>query len=59
MGSLFNQLFVLYLFIFLGWLLGRLKKGTGEKSGLLSVLLVNLFFPCKLFLSYAEHFTVS
>ncbi len=59
MGSLFNQLFVLYLFIFLGWLLGRLKKGTGEKSGLLSFLLVNLFFPCKLFLNYANHFTVS
>lgn len=59
MNALFEQLFVLYLFIFLGWLLGKLKKDAAEKSGLLSVLLVNLFFPCKLFLNYATNFTVS
>ena len=59
MGAMFNQLLVLYLFILLGWIIGKLKKGATEKSGLLSVLLVNLFFPCKLFLNYAEHFTVS
>ncbi len=59
MRALFEQLFVLYLFIFLGWLLGKLKKGAADKSSLLSVLLVNLFFPCKLFLNYAENFTVS
>ena len=59
MSALFSQMFVLYLFIFLGWLLGKLKKGTAEKSSLLSFLLVNLFFPCKLFLNYANHFTVS
>ena len=59
MSTLFEQLFVLYLFIFLGWLLGKLKKDAAEKSGLLSFLLVNLFFPCKLFLNYADRFTVS
>ena len=59
MRALFEQLFVLYLFIFLGWLIGKLKKGAADKSSLLSVLLVNLFFPCKLFLNYAENFTVS
>ena len=59
MGALFNQLLVLYLFIFLGWLLGRIKKDAAQKSSLLSFLLVNLFFPCKLFLNYAEHFTVA
>ena len=58
MGALFQQLLVLYLFIFLGWLLGRIKKDAAQKSGLLSFLLVNLFFPCKLFLNYANHFTV-
>jgi len=57
--ALFEQLFVLYLFIFLGWLLGRLKKDAAEKSSVLSFLLVNLFFPCKLFLNYANHFTVN
>ena len=59
MGALFRQLLVLYAFIFLGWLLGKWKKDAGEKSNLLSYLLVNLFFPCKLFLNYANHFTVS
>ena len=59
MNALFEQLMVLCLFIFLGWLLGTLKKDAAEKSGLLSVLLVNLFFPCKLFLNYADYFTVN
>lgn len=59
MNALFEQLFVLYLFIFLGWLLGKLKKDAAEKSNILSFLLVNLFFPCKLFLNYAKNFTVS
>lgn len=59
MKALFEQLFVLYLFIFLGWLLGTLKKDIAGKSNLLSFLLVNLFFPCKLFLNYADRFTVS
>lgn len=58
MDALFKQLLVLYLFIFLGWLLGRIKKDAAQKSSLLSFLLVNLFFPCKLFLNYANHFTV-
>lgn len=59
MNALFEQLLVLYLFIFLGWLLGKRKKDAAEKSNVLSFLLVNLFFPCKLFLNYANHFTVS
>lgn len=58
MNALFKQLLVLYLFIFLGCLLGRIKKEAAQKSSLLSFLLVNLFFPCKLFLNYANHFTV-
>lgn len=59
MDALFEQLFVLYLFIFLGWLLGKAKKDAAGKSSILSFLLVNLFFPCKLFLNYANHFTVN
>ena len=58
MEALFKQLFVLYVFIFLGWVLGKVKKDASEKSGLLSFLLVNLFLPCKMFLNYANHFTV-
>ena len=59
LSVLFEQLCVLYLFVFLGWLLGRLKKDAAEKSGLRSFLLVNLFLPCKVFLNYANNFTVS
>ena len=59
MEALYEQLFVLCLFIFLGWVLGKLKKDAAAKSNVLSFLLVNLFFPCKLFLNYANNFTVS
>ena len=59
MKALYEQLFVLCLFIFLGWLLGKLKKDAAAKSSVLSFLLVNLFYPCKLFLNYANNFTVS
>ena len=59
MNALFEQLFVLCIFIGLGWLLGGLKKSTASQNSLLSYLLVNLFFPCKLFLNYADQFTVT
>lgn len=49
MRAMFEQLLVLYLFIFLGWLLGKLKKDMQSKSGLLSFLLVNLFSPASCF----------
>jgi len=58
LSVLFEQLLVLYIFVFLGWLLGRVKKDAAEKSGVLSFLLVNLFLPCKVFLNYANNFTV-
>ena len=59
MQALYNQLFVLYIFIFLGWLLGTVKKDAESKSSLLSFLLVNLFFPCKLFLNFSKNFTTT
>lgn len=43
----------------MGWLLGKLKKDVASKSNVLSFLLVNLFFPCKLFLNFSTNFTVS
>jgi len=59
MVSIFKQLFVLYLFIFLGWCFGKRKKSNAEKSDLLSFLLVNLLLPCKVFASFSKNFTVS
>lgn len=57
MEALINQLFVLYIFIALGWGLGLIKKDLGSKSSILSYLLANLFFPCKIFLNFATNFT--
>ena len=52
-----KQLFVLYAFLFLGWLFGRLKKGLAEHTGILSFLLVNLFLPSKVFGTFSANFT--
>lgn len=57
MEALINQLLVLYIFIGLGWFLGLIKKDLSGKSSILSYLLVNLFFPCKIFLNFAGNFT--
>jgi len=52
-----KQLFVLYIFIFLGWLFGKMKKENINHTGLLSFLLVNLFLPAKVFNTFAKNFT--
>ena len=54
-----KQLFVLYIFIFIGWLLGKINPKQTEHTGILSFLLVNLFLPCKVFTTFAKNFTVS
>lgn len=59
MIEVLKQLLVLYLFLFIGWLFGNLKKGLAEQGSVLSFLLVNLFLPCKVFGTFSENFTVS
>ena len=54
-----EQLFILYIFLFAGWLFGKLKKGLPSQTGILSFLLVNLFLPTKVFTSFSKNFTVS
>ena len=54
-----EQLLVLYLFIFLGWLFGRLKPEFAKGNKIISFLLVNLFLPGKIFLTFSQSFTVS
>ena len=54
-----EQLLVLYIFIFLGWLFGRMKPETSNQSKVISFLLVNLFLPSKVFLNFSQNFTVS
>ena len=55
----FRQLIVLYIFIFLGWLFGKLKPENLHGSKLLSFLLVNLFLPSKVFSTFSRNFTVT
>ena len=50
MRIVLEQLFVLYVFLCLGWFLGTRKKGLAAQTGVLSFLLVNLFLPAKVFL---------
>lgn len=59
MKALVEQLLVLYIFILVGVLLGRWKKDAAGKSSLLSFLLVNLFFPCKMFSNFSKNFTLN
>lgn len=55
----FEQLFILYIFLFAGWLIGKIKKDKAPHADILSVLLVNLLLPCKVFNTFSKNFTVS
>ena len=57
MKLIFEQLLVLYIFIAIGFLLGKLFKKKCENTSILSVLLVNVFLPAKVFKSFATNFT--
>ncbi len=59
MFIILQQLFVLYIFIFLGWFFGKWKPDQNQHTGILSFLLVNLFLPCKVFDTFSKNFTVS
>ena len=59
MKIIFNQLFILYIFLIAGFIIGKIKKGTVEHSSILSVLLVNIFLPLKVFKTFATNFSVS
>ena len=55
----FEQLFILYIFLMAGWVIGKLKKDKASHSDILSVLLVNLLLPCKVFNTFSKNFTVA
>ena len=59
MATILQQLLYLYLFLFLGWLFGKLKKDLCAHTGILSFLLVHLFLPSKVFGSFSKNFTVN
>lgn len=59
MTVVLEQLLILYIFLFIGWLFGKIKKTLPSQTGILSFLLVNLFLPTKVFTSFSKNFTVS
>ena len=59
MAATFSQLAILFLFLSLGVVLGRIKHISVEKSNLLSMLLVNVFLPCKVFSNFSTRCTAS
>lgn len=58
MGALIQQLLVLYTFIIIGFYLGKKKPDAAKNSGIISYVLVNVFFPAKIFQNFSTQFTV-
>lgn len=58
MGALIEQLCVLYIFIIVGFYLGKKRPDASGNSGIVSYVLVNVFFPAKIFLNFSTNFTV-
>ena len=59
MGATISQLMILFAFILCGFVIGRIKHIPREKSSIISVLLVNVFLPAKIFLNFSKQCTVS
>ena len=59
MVAMLGQLSALFIFIVCGFVLGKIKRIPSEKTSILSVLLVNVFLPCKIFLNFSKNCTVS
>ena len=59
MSRVFQQLAILYAFLFVGWLIGKTKKGKDVNLEILSILIVNVFLPCKVFTTFANNFSVN
>lgn len=49
---------MLYIFLIAGFLIGRIKKDKASHADILSVLLVNILLPCKVFNTFANNFSV-
>ena len=58
MSALIKQLCVLYIFIVVGFYLGKKRPDSAKNSGIISYVLVNVFFPAKIFLNFSTQFTV-
>jgi predicted permease len=52
-----QRLSTFYIFLLLGWILGKGKKELVSQTGVISFLLVNLLLPCKVFANFSKNFT--
>ena len=59
MGATISQLMILFSFVLFGFIIGQVKHITREKSSILSLLLVNVFLPAKIFLNFSQQCTLS
>ena len=55
MQNVLRQLTILYVFLFIGWLIGKVKKDKVGNADILSILIVNVFLPCKVFNTFANN----
>lgn len=58
MSIIIQKIAFLYIFILLGYLFGKGKKGLTEHTPMLTFLAVNVFLPAKVFGSFSTYFTV-
>ncbi len=58
MATTISQLIILFSFVLCGALIGRLKRISIEKSNILSILLVNILLPSKIFLNFSKQCTL-
>ena len=58
MGATVSQLMILFIFILCGFVIGRIKRIPREKSSVISILLVNVFLPAKIFLNFSSQWTL-
>lgn len=59
MASVFEQVLILFIFAFVGFILRRTKLADGSKAGLLSTLEFYVFMPCVSFQTFSQRFTAA
>ena len=59
MTVIFIQVFILFTFVAVGYILAKTGMVNPENGGILSTLLVYVFLPCNVFLTFSRNFTVS
>lgn len=58
MSVIFSQVFILFIFIAIGFILGKTNICKSDYSQILSGLLVYLFLPCNIFKTFSKNFNI-